>query len=722
MSGDPCLNEAQPPPRTAADSDGLLRTLLAHAVQASDAGYGVILLAGPAQRLVLPEGIDAKPARAAWPTGQHTLLGAALSSRDLQLRRRLPVGRSSGILDPRMPTGAAVALPLIAAGDVLGAVLLVRDARHSEFSARQLEAARIVCGWISSTAALGQALERLSAQLHLAGVVANAVNSAQTIEQALQVAASSLSEIIGYRGVAATMVDRATGEQVLVEDLQALGTSLRGMRRPIGEGVVGCVIASRAQMLLDRAPDHPLYRWPGPTHQQSLIVTPIVIDDECVAVIELGDLLPERLGVNDAAMMRTVADQIAAALRGVRLREAAGRRAMVLALAGDVAKQVASARDADEALRCASQIVFERTGYSSVASFRALPDEDAQVVVEDLLREGRSYRGLRRKLLEGTAGRVFATGQQLMLSPGDWPDDGSWPGPCLFNSVLATPVMVDGVCEAVIGVYDESKGRFDDDDAMLMWTVAEQVGAAMRGAGLRAESEQRARRLEQLEASRRELLARLVRAQEEERSSVAADLHDDTIQVMSACVLSLDRVRHAIDQGDTVRARATLIDATELMAGAVERTRRMTFELRPAVLWEKGLAPAVRQLLRSIESERQVSIGLSEQGFDSRLDPATETIAFRSIAELVANARKHSAAGRVDVAIRLVGEQLEVEVRDDGRGFDLETALRRARDTNHLGLDALVGRVQAAGGRATIETSPGQGTTVRLLLPARVRG
>jgi signal transduction histidine kinase len=721
MSSDPCLSDVQPPPRTAADSDGLLRALLAHAVEASGAEYGVILLTGSMQRLLLPEGIDATPARAAWPKAPDTLLGAALSSRVLQLRRQTPAGRSSGIRDPRMPTGAAAALPLVAAGDVLGAVLLVRAARHSEFSGRQLEAARIACQWISSTAALGQALALRSAQLRLARVVANAVSSAQTIEQALRVATSSLSEIIGYRGVAATMVDGASSEQVLVEDLQALGTSLRGMRRPIGEGVVGKVIASRAQMLLDRAPDHPLYRWPGPTHQQSLIVTPIVIDDECVAVIELGDVLPERFGVNDAALMRTVADQIAAALRGVRLREAAGRRAMVLALAGDVAKQVASARDADEALRCASQIVFERTGYSSVASFRALPDEDAHVVVDDLLREGKSYRGLRRKLLEGTAGRVFATGQQLSLSPDDSTDDGSWPGACTFNSVLATPVMVDGTCEAVLGVYDEKKDRFDADDAMLMATVAEQVGAAMRGAGLRAESEQRARRLEQLEANRRELLARLVRAQEEERSSVAADLHDDTIQVMSACVLSLDRVQRAIDQGDTVRARATLIDAAGLMAGAVERTRRMTFELRPAVLWENGLVPAVRQLLRSIEGEGQVAVGLSEQGLDRRLDPATETIAFRSIAELIANARKHSAAARVDVAIRLVDELLEVEVTDDGRGFHLESALRRARETNHLGLEALTGRLQAAGGQATIETSPGRGTTVRLVLPARVR-
>ena len=163
-------------------------------------------------------------------------------------------------------SGAAAALPLISAGDVLGAVLLVRGASRSGFSDRQLEAAGIACEWISATAALGQALALRSAQLRLARVVANAVSSAQTIEQALRVATSSLSEIIGCRGVAATMVDGATGEQVLVEDLQALGTSLRGVRTGgwEEEGVVGRVIAGHMQMLLTpRTDDHPRIRGRG---------------------------------------------------------------------------------------------------------------------------------------------------------------------------------------------------------------------------------------------------------------------------------------------------------------------------------------------------------------------------------------------------------------------------------------------------------------------------
>jgi signal transduction histidine kinase len=126
-----------------------------------------------------------------------------------------------------------------------------------------------------------------------------------------------------------------------------------------------------------------------------------------------------------------------------------------------------------------------------------------------------------------------------------------------------------------------------------------------------------------------------VLAQEEERSRVAADLHDDTVQVLSACVIALDRVRRAIEQGDVSRAATVLDEVAELMAGAVDRTRRMTFELRPAVLWQNGLEAALRQLLSTVQSESEMQVSFEALGVVERLDETLETIAFRSIAELV---------------------------------------------------------------------------------------
>jgi signal transduction histidine kinase len=213
------------------------------------------------------------------------------------------------------------------------------------------------------------------------------------------------------------------------------------------------------------------------------------------------------------------------------------------------------------------------------------------------------------------------------------------------------------------------------------------------------------------------LMERLVRAQEQERSRVAADLHDDTIQVMSACVISLDSVRLAMQDGNVERAAAGLKQVADLISGAVERTRRMTFELRPAVLWHHGLVTAVEQSLETLEREIGVRTSLEVAGMEARIDATLETLMFRSITEILTNVRAHAAAETVTVRLTQNADVLQVRIADDGRGFELEAALARARRTNHLGLESLMERVDAAGGTVQITTAPGAGTVADIALP-----
>ncbi len=145
----------------------------------------------------------------------------------------------------------------------------------------------------------------------------------------------------------------------------------------------------------------------------------------------------------------------------------------------------------------------------------------------------------------------------------------------------------------------------------------------------------------------------------------------------------------------------------------------MTFELRPAVLWHHGLEAALKQLVATVESETGIATGLEVEASAARLDATLETIAFRSIAELVANVRSHSGAKHLAVTVTSDPEQLYAVVEDDGRGFDVELALARARATNHLGLEALMERVDAAGGEVVVSSTPGTGTLVTMRLPIR---
>jgi two-component system sensor histidine kinase DegS len=145
----------------------------------------------------------------------------------------------------------------------------------------------------------------------------------------------------------------------------------------------------------------------------------------------------------------------------------------------------------------------------------------------------------------------------------------------------------------------------------------------------------------------------------------------------------------------------------------------MTFELRPAVLWHNGLEPALRQLLSTVEAEWGMEVTFDTSGLEERLDVTLETIAFRSMAELIANARTHSRARHLRITLSTGDGHLHAVVSDDGRGFDLEQAIVRARATNHLGLEAMMERIDAAGGSIEIDTAPGKGTTARLSLPVR---
>ena len=223
------------------------------------------------------------------------------------------------------------------------------------------------------------------------------------------------------------------------------------------------------------------------------------------------------------------------------------------------------------------------------------------------------------------------------------------------------------------------------------------------------------RALAESEQHRRTILAGMLRAEEEERSRIATALHDDTVQVMTASLLAMDRAalvaRRRGDPGieqALAYARATLEEATE-------RTRRLMFELRPAVLSEQGLAAALRLL--ADQTAREVGATARVEGHVGRYDPVTEELLYRSAQEALANVRRHAGADTITVELGRRAHWLEVAIQDDGRGFDVVDVRNRPDAAFHFGLETLAERVRAAGGYARITSSPGTGTRVSFALP-----
>ena len=557
--------------------------------------------------------------------------------------------------------------------------------------------------------------ERRAQRLALTASVASAVAAADTVEGVLRSAVDAVFEPTDYGAVSAVLALPESGEHLVLTDRVRVGTSLEGTRRPAGTDAAGTALESGEQVVvgcLDAAADPA----DAPLAYQSALVTP-VREGGVSAAIAIYDHRRDRFDSADATLMRTVAEQVAATLRGVRLRDESEQRARRLALTTEVAGAIASAQTVDEVLAAVVETVYQGRGYSAAVAIRVLPETGEQVVVANLGADGTTAPGLRRPLGAGTVGAVIAAREQIVLGDATAHPAFDWPAPVPLPSELLTPVVVDGECLAVLGVYDEARNRFEAADALAMQTVADQVAATCRGVLLREQSEQRAERLARLEQRHRELMERLVRAQEQERSRVAADLHDDTIQVMSACVISLDSVRMAVTEGNVERAATGLSQVADLISGAVERTRRMTFDLRPAVLWHHGLATALEQSLAAMEQETGIEARLEVIGFEERIDQTVETLIFRSITEILGNVRAHSGAGQVVVRLERSDRSVHVRVADDGHGFDLDAALARARRTHHLGLESTMERVDAAGGTVVITTAAGKGTVVEITQP-----
>lgn len=206
------------------------------------------------------------------------------------------------------------------------------------------------------------------------------------------------------------------------------------------------------------------------------------------------------------------------------------------------------------------------------------------------------------------------------------------------------------------------------------------------------------------DATRRELLSRLVKAQEEERERVAGDLHDDSVQIMTAVLLRLGALRRTVSDAALV---SRLDDLQRDVQEAIKRLRVMIFDLRPPVLDRDGLVPALRQCLENAFEGTEV-----EWKVDAHLnsEPPTEAraVLYRIAQEAVRNVRHHAQAAYVTVRVAEHEGGVRVQVVDDGVGFSPDGG----ETPGHMGLISMRQRAEIAGGWCRVDSRPGAGTTV----------
>jgi PAS domain S-box-containing protein len=221
--------------------------------------------------------------------------------------------------------------------------------------------------------------------------------------------------------------------------------------------------------------------------------------------------------------------------------------------------------------------------------------------------------------------------------------------------------------------------------------------------------------LQDRDEDRTRLLRRTNAAIESERNRIARDLHDGPVQGVSAASLSLEAALLMIKAGDTERGLEVLGRIREELASEADALRRLMSGLRPPVLEERGLIPALRETLKKFGEDHHVHTEFSGS-VPSDLPDDLETLAYRVVQEALSNAGRHADALSVVVAVDVDDTSLRIEVQDDGVGFESDKA-REFLKMGRVGLASMRERVELASGTFVVRSSPGRGTHIMATLP-----
>ncbi len=207
----------------------------------------------------------------------------------------------------------------------------------------------------------------------------------------------------------------------------------------------------------------------------------------------------------------------------------------------------------------------------------------------------------------------------------------------------------------------------------------------------------------------------IIRAQEEERRRVARDIHDGPAQSFANIVMRAEFCLKLMDVNPD-QVRDELRDLALLVRGSLEDVRKIIFDLRPMSLDDLGLLSALKRYIEQFQEDEPVHVDLNVIGREERVDSSLEIALFRIVQESLTNVRKHSEATEVVIKIEFLPDRLNLLIRDNGCGFELD-AVRQAKMSNSFGLTGISERVQLVKGTSSIKTSPGKGTQILVSVP-----
>lgn len=277
--------------------------------------------------------------------------------------------------------------------------------------------------------------------------------------------------------------------------------------------------------------------------------------------------------------------------------------------------------------------------------------------------------------------------------------------PGVPSQVACVPLWSKGRPQGVLNVLYGANRELDESETELLVAIADQVAVALENMRLVEE-------LREKEALRGQLLEQVIAAQEEERKRIARELHDETAQALTSLSVSLKGLE-AAELSEEVRRR--LADIQTVAADAVRAVHDLSFELRPSVLDDAGLGPAIERYVREFSARHELPVDVQITGLRERLPAVVETALYRIAQEALTNVARHANATHASVLLERRDGVVLLLIEDNGRGMSRRDLTGDGRD--HLGIHGMHERAALVGGTLTIESAPGAGCSVYAEVP-----
>jgi len=416
-----------------------------------------------------------------------------------------------------------------------------------------------------------------------------------------------------------------------------------------------------------------------------------------------------------AGLGHLLSQSLDAAEVNARLYADAARRRREAELVAELARAINASLDLDIVLQRVVESAKELCGSDGVAIALRDAGSDAAVIRYHVGTRYQHYGTLRIEPGAGLGGVALLSGRPVRNS--NYLEDPRAAEGCRaamreeeLVAVLVVPIRIGARVEGLLYAGWRSSRPFIDQDEVILLRLADHAGVAIQNARLFAESEHRRKAAESLAERLQTLSRRLVEIQEEERRHLARELHDEIGQLLTGLKLSLQVHRLSLPAADT----AALDEAQGLVKELIHRVRKLSLDVRPAMLDDLGLVPALRWHLDRYAAQTQVTVRFEHAGLERRFPPDVETATYRIVQEALTNVARHAGTSQAVVRLWVDQDTLGIQVEDRGVGFALESqAVAHASG----GLAGMRERAELLGGRLTVESAPGAGTRLWAVLP-----